>query len=204
MTLPAPTHSLYFECHITLAAPPKDIVGALRFGAAHRFKLSSFFDQNIGARDAPKQDYIFTSRGRDFHELRQRMDRLLVDLDNLPVEVARHKIESTLLDSKLPVSIGKAGPANDNLVPPSRIERGLSPQPDTIPRQVSPKIIPLRGKFSDWRALLHRILEQPEIEGLVIMTVSPKGYRQAHINITNEQMALASLLFAKDAVASFD
>jgi len=62
-------------------------------------------------------------------------------------------------------------------------------------------IVPIKGKFEGWRALLAHVMEDDEVEHLVIVTTTKDGsMKSAHFEMTREQMAYAALIIQRNAL----
>lgn len=62
-------------------------------------------------------------------------------------------------------------------------------------------IVPLKGKFEGWRALLASVMENDDIEHLVLVAAHKDGsMHSAHFEMTREQMAYAALIIQRNAI----
>lgn len=62
-------------------------------------------------------------------------------------------------------------------------------------------IVPIKGKFEGWRALLAHIAEDDTVERLVVVTSCSDGsMKSAHFEMTREQMAYAALIIQQNAL----
>lgn len=61
-------------------------------------------------------------------------------------------------------------------------------------------VVPIRGAFEDWRALLSHIMEDDQVEHLAVLTKRKDGsVYAAHFQCTREEMAYMSLVLARNA-----
>lgn len=62
-------------------------------------------------------------------------------------------------------------------------------------------IVPIKGQFEGWRALLAHIMEDETVARLVVVTSCSDGsMKSAHFEMTREQMAYAALIIQKNAL----
>jgi hypothetical protein len=62
-------------------------------------------------------------------------------------------------------------------------------------------VVPIRGRFESWRALLASIMEDDDVERIAIVTSCKDGSMKfAHFEMSREQMAYASLIMQMQAL----
>lgn len=62
-------------------------------------------------------------------------------------------------------------------------------------------VVPMRGRYEQWRALLGEIMEDDSVEHLVVVTFGKDGtVKSGHYECTREEMAFGALLLQKKAM----